>query len=408
MKKIKFSLVLQNPFYLLLSIYLLANIYSIFILLSGSMLKVDSEEFIYSEYIILISACAIFFSFLLLFIFYRVANRPKLVKFELSFSSRWGRLLVLIQISYIIYNYYYGINIAGVEDKSQGNAGFGALFMLLQPDILYLLIATGLKSDRLFWINSVIFIISSFMRAWLGAPILLLVLLMTRRSTQKINIKKVILIFILLVLGALLLPLAVSVKWFLRSGGGFEEGLDFLLNIGYFKYLFESFDYVANRFQLFGHVALLATNSESMAVAYEANKFIPYWMDGAPQSMFYKMMGADAFQLNKYMVRSLFGSNNLVYATNPGLAGWFFVLQSKSVFFISYLIFIALILPRYVLKHAGLKYFSMIMCFTLIYLFHGWIAAYFNLMLYLLFFIFVRRVASYHMKSKIRNKYKLS
>ena len=103
-----------------------------------------------------------------------------------------------------------------------------------------------------------------------------------------------------------------------------DDALDFLRDIGYGNYFVDSLFYVVNRFQHLGHVALLAQNSRSLNEAYESGAFIPYWMDAAPQWLFMKLNGIDIVTINKFIVRYIFYSDNSAYATNPGIAGWFF------------------------------------------------------------------------------------
>lgn len=383
-----------NPFYVLFVLYLSANLVSLATLVSGQPITIEIEEFSFSSATITISAIALFASLFAGLFVYRTALLAARTRSHLSLGRPESLSLALIQLSFLAFNTYYGINIAGVEDEVQGNAVLRTLYSVVQPDLIFLILSIGIKSNRWFWINTGIYGLSLLLRSWIGGIYLIAIIVTIREYPISFSRKTLGYFAVLLVVGLAALPLITSVKWFIRSGAGIEDALGFLGEIGYGNYLADSLYYVLNRFQHLGHVAMLAENSRSLGEAYDSGAFIPYWMDAAPQWLFMRLNGTDILTVNKFIVRYIFDSDNLAYATNPGIAGWFFILQYKSIAFCIYLLGITLIPCIFILRHAGFKYFLLVNCFSLIYLFHGWIGAYANMVLYLMAFVLFRRLFS--------------
>lgn len=381
-----------NPYYSLIGLYLFANLLSLLTLSMGSPITIEIEDFIFSSSVVTVSAIALFGALFGSLAVHATASAISKHHHDLRFGSTASWILLLLQLSFLAFNSYYEVNLAGVEDEAQGNALFRLAFSIAQPDLLFLLIATGIRSNRWFWINVFTYGISLLLRSWIGGLYLIAIIVAIRQYPIKISRNNLRLMLGVLIVGVITLPLIVSAKWFFRSGAGISEAFDFLAEVGYLKYLIESLIYVANRFQHLGHVALLAENARSLGEAYETGAFIPYWMDGAPQWFLMRLNGVDIVTFNKFIVRSIFDSTNMAYATNPGVAGWFLVLGQSGLYLAAYLLVVTLIPSILVLRLAGYKYLLLVSCFNLIYLFHGWIGAYFNLVLYLLTLLSVKRL----------------
>ncbi len=393
-----------NPFYGLFCLYLFANLLALITLGFGLPIRVETEEFSFDGAIVAVSALGLFFSLFAGLIVYRAALAMAKPRSDIIFGAGISLLLLFLQLGYLGFNTYYGVNIAGVEDEVQGNALLHLFFWITQPDLLFLILCIGIKSNRWFWSNAVVYTVSLLLRSWIGGLYLVAVVIAIRQYPISISRRNLMFFFIVLLMGVLALPLIVSAKWFFRAGAGFGAALDFLSDVGYSSYLVDCIAYVGNRFQHLGHVALIAQNSQSLNEAYVAGSFIPYWMDGAPQWLYLKLNGIEILQINKHIVRNVLGSSNLAYSTNPGIAGWYFVLQHKAVFFSLYLLAITLIPGIIALKLAGYKYFLLVNSFGLIYLFHGWMGAYFNLVLYMITLILIKHFLARGHRSKQTRK----
>lgn len=379
-----------NPFYVLFCLYFFANLQSVITLGFGAPIRVDSEEFTFSGATIAISAFALFSSLFACLAVYRTVLVSTKTRTDLVFGRQASLMLALLQLSFLAFNAYYGVNIAGVEDEVQGNVVLRLFYSVVQPDLIFLIMCIGIRSDRWFWFNVGIYGISLLMRSWIGGFYLIAIVTVIRQCPISLNRKSLKYFGLVLAVGVGVLPLITSMKWFIRSGAGIDEAWEFLREIGYANYLVDSLFYVVNRFQHLGHVALLAENARSLNEAYDSGAFIPYWMDAAPQWLLLRLNEIDIVTINKFIVRYIFDSDNLAYATNTGISGWFFILQYRTVFFIVYLLGITLVPCIIILRYAGFKYFLLVSCFSLVYLFHGWIGAYTNMILYLLAFVLFR------------------
>lgn len=379
-----------NPVIFLFIIYLFANFYSFLTLILGGDVLVDALVRRFNSSVIYITGVAIISSLLLIMMLYGVSvrffgERKK----ELFFTDNWGWFLLLLQCAFWVNNILYNVNRAGAEEEGLGSP-FKLFFNILQPDLIYLVIAIGLVSARLFWINLVVFAFSMLSRGWIGGFLIVFVMYLCWSYPVRISGKRLFLSFFGLSTCVLLFPFFVELKWILRSEGDWREVWFNVFDEGYLISLANSFEYLLSRFQMFGHVALIAENSNEIADAYASSEFIPYWADGMLQWLVLKIYSIEIFQLNRYMVSVFFDANNMAYSTNPGIAGWMLFLRYDSLLFLSY-IFVVVLLPAFLLsRYAGRRYVLMLFSLSLIYLFHGWIGAYFNAVFYLLFIIFLK------------------
>jgi len=166
--------------------------------------------------------------------------------------------------------------------------------------------------------------------------------------------------------------------------------------------------YLLNRFQHVGHVALLLENADSVATAFHNGAFVGYWMDGLPQYTVAKAFGLETFKLNSYMVKYFFGITDPTWNTNPGIAGWLFVLKEQFVFMILYLFFIMVIPFYFIGRCAGNALLMLVACFSITYLFHGWVGAYFNIVFYALSLIIICKTKIYSKRSPLSSANKVA
>ena len=382
--------VVLSPVILVALLYFVANIYAFFVLISGGEIAVDSLVRSFDDTVVYLSGVVVFLSLFLLLFFYKVCIRQCSVKSELIFSSGWGWFLLALQCLFLFHNIYFDVNLAGVEDFDSASP-LKLFFSAVQPDLLFLIIAVGLQSARLFCFNSIIFSVSMIMRGWIGGFYILVIVYLCKNYPVTIQRKLILSIFLLLVIFTLSSPFLIELKWFLRSGGSIEEAFSSVSERGYAMSLINSLEYILNRFQIIGHTALIAERIVEVVDAYDNNEFIPYWADGPLQWVILKLNGTPIFQLNKYMVNLFFGSENLAYATNPGIGGWILLLQGRSLVFLSYIVLIVFIPGCYILKYAGPKYFLTLFSFVFVYLFHGWFGAYLNLVIYMFGFLILKK-----------------
>lgn len=383
---------IANPVTLLALVYFVSNLHSFFILISGREIFIDSLLRGFDDSVIYAAGISLLASFSLLLFLYKTCATFFGCKQELSFSDYWGWVLVILQFMFLASNIFYGVNLAGAEDIGTGSP-FKIFFNVFQPDLLYLLIVVGLVSNRLFWLNSIVFASSMALRGWMGGFLVVAILYLCKSYPLKIDGRLFLFFVLLLFFGVLVFPFLVELKWVLRADLSLRDLWNNIVDRGYLQSLGDSLTYLLNRFQMFGHVALISENSDEVASAYDGNEFIPYWADGVFQWFILKINNIEIFQLNRYMVNVFFGSDNLAYSTNPGVAGWFLFLGWWGAIFVGY-IFVVVIFPAYyIFKYAGLKYFLLLFSFVFIYLFHGWFGAYINIVTYMIAIIFLKGIS---------------
>ena len=383
---------IANPVMILALVYFFSNLHSFFILISGREIFIDTLIRGFDDSVVYAAGIALLVSFSLLLLLYKTCATFFGCKQELLFSNHWGWVLVLLQCMFLASNIFYGVNLAGAEDIGAGSP-FKIFFNVFQPDLLYLLIVVGLVSNRLFWLNSIVFASSMALRGWMGGFLILAILYLCRNYPLKIDGRLFLLFVLLLFFGVLVFPFLVELKWILRADLSSRDVWTNVVDRGYLQSLGDSLTYLLNRFQMFGHVALIAENSDEVASAYDGNEFIPYWADGIFQWFILKINNIEIFQLNRYIVNVFFESDNLAYSTNPGVAGWFLFLGGWGGVFAGYICVVVIFPAYYIFKYAGLKYFLLLFSFVFIYLFHGWFGAYMNIVTYMIAILFVKGIS---------------
>lgn len=311
---------------------------------------------------------------------------------KITYGEGWGWFLIILQSSFLFFNLKTGVNIAGAGPRTGDEPFVKYVFVLLQPDILFILIGVSLLSWRLFFINAVIFLVSMAIRGWMGGFFIVFIMVFARYSPVRISLYNMFFLLLFLVLFVLMLPAIIDMKWSMRQGVSFG---DFFSNVSS-SFSVDSYglvvSYLLNRFQHLGHVALLLENSDKIYFDFSNGLFLSYWMDGLPQYAVLKFFGLEQYKLNSYMVEYLFGVEDPTWNTNPGVVGWMFILKEKVVLMALYLFFVVVASFYFIGRYAGSRMLALIACFSIVYLFHGWFGAYFNIIFYGLILIVINKL----------------
>lgn len=379
-----------NPFYIILIFYLLVNlVFSILGVLQNnveiefSFYELKKISFIYAFFLQ-------FFCCFLIFLVFRIfCGREK--KKAKVIGNKGAIYLLLFQVLFLLYNSIYGVNIAGVAAKSS-NEILNIFFILLPADIFFIIFAPYIASNKLFGLNTLLFIISNILRGWMGGVLLAIVIFFCRKGEIRISFKQVFRYVVVILLTVLFLPYLIQMKWVVRSGGDLFLIGENVNTIGYVKLLNESFYYVFNRFQHNYHVALLLENYAQLNNEYAKGNILPFWREGVVQSIISKLLGLNnPSVLGNVMARELFFSRD-TWSSNPGLAGWLVVVQEKFFLLIFYVFFILLIGFYTAAKYFDRKMLLTLGSFSVLYLFHGWIGMYVSLVSYLIIVSVLRRI----------------
>lgn len=353
--------------------------------LSDGGMLLEGKYFVLSQEALLgaffIQSCFAIF----LWLSYRFFLRVSIADLQLGSGYAW--FLFLLQFVFLVYNQVAGVNVAGVESHG---SGLSYIFILLQPDVLFLLIGLGLKSRPMFLLNSLLFLVSMFLRGWMGGVFLVVILFLCRLYPIRMSPRSLIRSILFLLMFLVFLPIVIEAKWAMRTGVSVADFVSGVMSVDVDSYFF-ALQYVMNRFQHVGHVALILDSSSEMLSSYLGGKFIPFWADGLPQMVVYKLMGVEYYKLNSFMVGELMGYPDAYWNTNPGLAGWAGLLQERAMFLLIYVIGLLSSTYYFMYRYAGKRYLLLLASFSLVYLYHGWIGAYFNLCLYAVVLVIILR-----------------
>lgn len=382
--------VIVNPFIMLLGVYGIANIYALYIFTTSKSIKVDMVPFDFRNIEAVLASLGLFSSLVVCWVVYSISRRFRKPSTELYFGSLVGLFVFALQIAYVIYSYTFGVNIAGVEKSIDGALKY--LFYIFQSDYIFIAVSVGLKSNRWFTANALVYLISTLLRGWTGGIMILLIVIFCRNYPIHLNPRRIFSSLMLVVAFMAALPFIVEAKWAVRAGSNVSLALSNVVGSGYIDYVISSLDSVINRFQHLGHVALLVRDSLYMNSEYKAGQFTQFWHDGVPQQFVLKLIGVEHYTLDRYMVSHYYGNESTATNTNPGVGGWLFVLREQAILFVAYLAIITIPVYAFILRYAGERYLLLIASFSLIYLWHGWIGAYITLVTYMLIFIVIKRV----------------
>ncbi len=167
----------------------------------------------------------------------------------------------------------------------------------------------------------------------------------------------------------------------------------------YLSHLLSTLDYITNRFQHIdniGNIALILEKQNIFYSAYLQGDITPYWQDGMLQNIVKKLLGIASSQqttLNSFSFNLLF-FEPIGYTRNihVGIASWFIVLYDNFFGFIFYMFLVVLAPGLFLAKYTDIKVISILMTGVLLFLLHGWLASYIDLVTYLLIFVTMRKV----------------
>ena len=236
-----------NPVIILFLLYLLANTYAFLLLLNnggfsdfGRFFKIETEVAIWT-YVL-----QLFFLLILLFP-YGTYSKSKFYKRELD--NKYGYFLLFITVSFFVFNQITGAGRAGSGFSFNGGSSLNIIFVLLQPDLLFFLIAPFLRSRRLFNIIAVVYFLSLLSRGWMGAVLLLMVVWLVRYYPVRIGTRNSFYFSLSGIITILALPFLDGLKSGMRNSRPFIDIISQVLDKDYFETLNVVLESVVSRLQ---------------------------------------------------------------------------------------------------------------------------------------------------------------
>lgn len=374
-----------SPFYLAVFIYTVSNIIFAIMAIHNKEMSVEFYSYSVESDLMLKALCLQTVSlFFLIFLFRVFDKRITLKQLETkSYGFFAGRMLLGYQVFYLLLVLFFNVGVVGQHDYNI-NYGLLVLVNIFSSDTLFFIIGSQLRSNNLFRINALVYLISSLLRGWMGGILLVFFVYLCRVKFLKVSLRSFLLYFLLAFFIILILPFLIDLKFGIRSGNiSFDV-------VNYSENLELAIEYIMGRFQHVGHIYILLSKSTYYYEAYQNLKIRSFLLEGNIQySLFDNLLGVKGVQLSEFMVNNEFGSN---WNTNTGLVGWWVVLKESIIFFIVY--WGGVIASTYYLihKYATRQLFLVYSVFMVVYFYHGWLSAFFNMTFLIWILIFIKRI----------------
>lgn len=375
-----------SPFYLSVTLYTLANItYAITAIINKSMLI---EFFYYSVDTNLLIKALILQSISLLFLVICYETYKRNAKFKSieinGYGNFAGSILLIYQFFYIVLAIFFGVGVVG-QDEVKINALLFSLISFLSADAVFFIVGTQLKSKKIFRINLIIYLISSIVRGWLGGILIAFFIYLCRKEFLIVRVKSLFFYVFGIIVIYLLSPILIDLKFAIRNE--VKLSLDFT---DYSEKLQFATDYLLSRFQHVGHIYIMLEKEGHYYQAYQQSMIRSFLLEGNIQySLYNKLVELNDISLSEFMVIKEF---NGTWNTNTGLVGWLIVLRESVLFFIIYWFLLILATYKIISKYATKQLFLVISLFMIVYLYHGWLSSFFNLIFLTWFLVISKKI----------------
>lgn len=373
-------------FYLCVFLYLVINIiFSIFAIVNNEII-VELQKYIVANDVILASLFLQFFSLFYFFLLYILFRRRK---FYFSESVGYNKIAALLLLSYQFLGgllaFKYGLNVVGNTDINVPYI-IWVIFTMISPDILFFIVGSQLKSNKLFKLNLIFYLVSSLIRGWMGGFLIAFFIYVSRKGGLKVSLRSTFILLSLLIGLLALTPFLVDLKFSIRSGKVFV--IDFT---DYSARLALALDYLFSRFQFVGYLALIAEKQELYIQYYNSNHILPFYKEGLPQFILMRLLGEPIpATYGEFVAKNQYGGTG--WAIGTGLAGWFYILKESSLFLMIYFSILVTSLYYFILKYSTRQLFEVASVLTIVFLFHGWFFSFINFYFMCLILIFLKKL----------------
>ena len=394
-----------NPRALFLTLYIFCNIAATFIFLERGFLGGDFKDFIVQDDFLLITVCVfVVVSYILLLttvfnklssIFLSKNSKPRVLDKSMHF------FILFIQMFFLLYCMETGAYIAGSNVKVTNPIKY--LWILIPVDYVFLVYYAVARESKFFKYNLIIYIFSNIVRGWTGFFVLVLFLESYYQfviKKKKLEKKHIISFFVLLFV---VVPLLISVKWAIRAADTVNlETLLIIVSSAYDNFLQDSeisflevfgrfFVIIVERLQHVANVYQIAQYSDVFWHDLVKGNYLPFIFEGLPQYTILKFMGIEYVDLHVYLPQFFYGNKfqGVNNSFHTGFVSWLMISPLLWVFYLGYM-FLLVSFSMALMKRlnsalgTGLIWLSILM-----FIMNGWLNAYFNLIIALIFFNFV-------------------
>lgn len=368
-----------NPFIILAAIYWAANTYALALALSnggfyafGNFFHIEPYSFVLAYSLQLISLFFIFSSY---FIAHNTYHRHP------TLDNGYGYFLLFATAAFFIFNQTTGASRAGTGFSFEGSNYANYVFVLLQPDLLFLLIAPFVRSNKLFFTVATLLFVSLILRGWMGSVLLIGCAFLARFYPVKINLKKSFLFILLAATLFASLPFLDALKWGMRSNIPFADVVQAMTQTDYISLYPVVLESIAARFHNLNYVAFSVQNAEALRSALLMDQFAWFYQSGIFNDAYCKLNQCPP-DIGIYLAESITGEPNLTWNVDAGLSGWLAILGLYSPIFVLFSILLLALGNLFFGRLFGRRGVLIFSALSLIYLFHGWLSAFANVVIY--------------------------
>ncbi|MFP5080828.1 oligosaccharide repeat unit polymerase [Pedobacter sp. JCM 36344] len=400
--------------------FIIVNVIATVVMYESGLLLGDLESVdVYNNATLLAALAMVIFSyyFILRWIFniltrIRIPRIFDIRKLNGTGEKILGYTLFALQILYIIFNLKEGTNTAGAVNVKTDS--IWAYFWVLVPvDGLFYLYYGFHREDKLFKYNLLIFVLSNLMRGWSGVFLFIVFFEWCRAFRRnKLNYLK---ITILAVIGGMLYPFLLNLKWVIRAASASQQNLlsvssvflDLVGNVSYVEMFYKGIAQLSGRLQQTAILVEIIHYKALLQDEFTKGMILPFWSDGLPQIIFRRALGTTAppsigVGITTYLFPdSLFDLGS--YNISIGYMGWFFIAPNFALLYIMYTFFLCIIsvvlLKQLDRKEGGL---DALWLAWLVYLLAGWLIQFIAFIYAIFAFIILTLLTQYFSRLRLK------
>ncbi|WP_210546245.1 oligosaccharide repeat unit polymerase [Rhodoferax sp. PAMC 29310] len=351
---------------------------------------------------------------------FKFISKLKIKKINFCFDDdqvgkRIGKLLLVLQISFMIFNISTGVNIAGSSNRTEGSL-FSMLWVFIPTDALFFIYYGMHRENKYFYPNLIIWLLSNILRGWVSV-LLFVIFFEWCRAIRNKKITTVITAFIGVAI-IIVYPVVTNIKWIFRASANSNLSLtamaadffDVLRDASYITLIGDGISHLIGRFQVTSVVIEVMRLSDFLQTKLASGQFTTFWLEG-----FHGIVLSKLFPSEKYMSAGVaftkygdFGSKFEVgdWTTNIGYVGWFFIAPYLIPIYLAYTLLLGFI-SFYLVKKIGISESAkdMLWLAWLVYLMPPWFAAFtgfiYTLFLFLCIKFILTRLPSFRLLPRV-------
>lgn len=320
-------------------------------------------------------------------------------------ARRVGIIILTLQLGFLYFNISTGVNVAG--SASNRTTGALSMFWIAFPaDALFLIYYTVARSERMFYPNLVVWIISNMQRGWTGIFFIIAFLEFCRAWYKgQLSTRKVL---FWLVIGLTAYPILMNIKWAFRAAAGLDKSVVQVvkdvdlsaLELSATEYIGGGILHVVSRLHTTSMLLRVADTAPVLASQIEQGSVAPFWKEGLVGLAFDRLMGNEKIPNIGVAITDFanLGDEERVGEWNVNISyiGWLFISPFYIPLYISYTLLLCLGSVVLVKRlNAGKDGMNGLWLAWLLYLLPPWWGAFVGHLYALLVFLAIAKIAQW-------------